>query len=246
MYESVAPNIAKSLRALACGVFETRPASPASHPYVAWRRYASATRRLAALGFRRLGDVEVTSVAVDARTSRPAVLRLLASEDGEIVVAMYRMSFRWTLAGIRARWSYGTPTMMDFLTHLADGTTVETSTAELASVWNDGPFRNRAFMSPSTPLDGLVAHHRERLAAHVAAAPGRAVVHHRTLESTLAAAADTERRKREYRESIGWVTEEELARLSKLDGDQLAELVAAVRAALAAGEPPDAPGQRAA
>ena len=247
MFEQVAQHIAASVRAMVPGVFETRPASPATHPYVAWRRYAAATAPFTALGFRHLADVEVTSLHVDPRMSRPPALRILVSADGDMVVGIYRLALRWSLTGVLARLSGGAATMTDVMTHFADGTIVETSTAEPANVWTTPPFLYRAYLAASVPLEARLAHHHGRVERHAAAAPGRTVVRHTTVESMLEVAAESERRKREHRRSIGWVTDDELRRLSRLDGERLAQLTAAVRAALSATEPPPTvPGQQAA
>ena len=247
MHQDLARRTAASLRAMAPGVFETRPAGPATHPYVAWRRYDRATAPFAELGFRRLADVEVTSLAVDARMTRPPALRILVSGDGETVVGIYRLALRWTPIGVLARCFGGSGTMTDLGTLFSDGSVVETSTAAPANAWDVPPFVYRAFLQPSLPAEALLEHHRARVARHATAVAGRAVVRRETLEEVLATAAESERRKREHRRSIGWVSDEELRRLSRLDGAPLAELVAAVRAELAATEPPpDAAGEQAA
>ena len=245
MYEDVARKVANSVRAMVPGVFTTRLATPATHRYIAWRRYAAATRPLLTRGFRHLADLEVTSLTVDPGMARPPVMRILLSEDGETVVAVYRLALRWTRAGIIARLSGGSRMLLDVVTHFADGTVVETSTAQQASVWTAPPYLYRDYLPPAQGLDAILARHRERLARHVQAAPGRTVVRYDGLDSILAAENESERRKREHRISIGWVTEAELARLSRMEGEPLAQLVAAVRQALASTEQP-APDQRAA
>jgi hypothetical protein len=233
--QNVARRVLDSVRRMVPGRFHTRPASPQTHPHVAWAAYDDARRRLEALGFTFMGDVEPVSVATDPRMSRPNVMRLLIGDGGTVTAGFYRMALRWTPVGILARMLGGAGNMLDLITLYPDGTIIETSNAAPASVWSDPPFLQRQYVVKSTPADVLVAHHRERVRARVASHPGVHPVRVASLLEVVAASDATERAKRAWRESIGWITRDELARLGRLSGSRLDELERAVRAA--AGEP---------
>ncbi|HEX2080930.1 MAG TPA: hypothetical protein VHG08_24720 [Longimicrobium sp.] len=239
--EAIARQVVASARAMVPGRFHARAASPATHPHVDWRAYEDARRRLQALGFRHLGDVHPVSLEGDPRMSRPNVMRIFASEDGTVTAGFYRMALRWTPLGIMARMLGGAGGMTDLITLYPDGTIIETSNAAPARVWQDPPFLLREYLPRRTPVEQLVARHQERLRERADAVPRVAPVAVHSLLEVIAASDMTEGAKRAYRQRIGWITREELARLSRLSGERLDQLEAAVRRVVAEEPPPPLP-----
>lgn len=239
MHET-ARRVVASAQAMVPGRFHVRAASPATHPHVDWRAYENARGRLQALGFCDLGDVDPVSLQGDPGMSRPNVMRIFASEDGTVMAGFYKMALRWTPLGITARLLGGGGGMVDLITIYPDGTIIETSNAAPARVWQDPPFLLREYLPQRIPVEHLAARHRERLRERAAAVPRVAPVSVRSLPEVVAAADMTEAAKRAYRQRIGWITREELARLSRLSGARLDELEAAVQEVVAAQAAPAA------
>lgn len=231
--EHIARNVLASARAMVPGRFAARPADAATHPHIAWRDYDDARRRLEALGFRYLGDMEPTSLAYDRRTMRANVLRVLAGDGGTTVAEFYRIPLRWTLMGIMGRIYGGSGRFLDLVTLYQDGMVLTTSNVAAASVWTDPPFMRREFVPKGMPVEEMVARHRQRVREHAAAHPHLQPVAVRSLADVVAATDATERAKRAFRQSIGWITRDELARLGRLTGDQLDALEQAIRAVAA-------------
>jgi hypothetical protein len=239
--QNIARKVLTSVRAMVPGRFNTREANPQSHPHVAWKEYDGARRRLETMGFTWVGDVQPTSIPDDSAMTKPNVMRFFIGDGGMVTAAFYRMALRWTPMGIMARFFGGAGNMLDLVTLFPDGTIVETSNAAPAAVWTDPPFLLREYLVKGTPLHLVVEHHRQRVMARAAANPGLNPVRVGSLLEVVAAADATERAKRAYRQSIGWITRDELARLSHLSGPKLDALEAAIRAAAASDPAPATP-----
>jgi hypothetical protein len=231
--EAVARRVLDSVREMVPGRFHTRAASPITHPHVRWKAYDDVQRRLEALGFRYLGDVEPVSMPLDPRMARPAVMRMLVSGDGTVMAGFYQLALRWTPMGILARYLGGAGGMLDLVTIFPDGTIVETSNAEPAGVWSDPPFLRREFVVRTAAVEQVADVHADRVMDKLSGHPGVPPVSVHSLLEVVAATDATERAKRAWRQSIGWVTRDELARLSRLSGPRLDELERAVRTAAA-------------
>jgi hypothetical protein len=135
--QNIARKVMASVREMVPGVFRTRPALPQTHPHRAWKEYDAARRKLEALGFTFLGDVQAVSVVENPATTRPTVLRMFTGDGGMVMGAFYRMALRWTPMGILRRCFGGAGNMLDLITLYPDGTIVETSNATAAAVWTD-------------------------------------------------------------------------------------------------------------
>lgn len=231
--DSLARQVLHSAQAMVPGHFRTRAASVDTHPHIAWSEYDDARRRLEALGFSHMGDVEPTSVPADPRMSLPNVMRLLVGEGGAVTAGFYRMALRWTPMGMLGRLFGGAGGMLDLITIYPDGAILETSNAAPAGVWSSPPFLHREFVARGTPVEEVVARHRERMRARAATHPAVPPVRVHSLLEVVAASDATERAKRAHRASIGWITRDELARLSRRSGAELDALEQAVRRAAA-------------
>jgi hypothetical protein len=231
--EKIATKVLASVKAMVPGRFETELASEATHPYVDWNAYYAVRETASALGFHHLGDVDVTSVYQDPAMLKRAVLAVYVSADGTEIVGHYRVSLRWTLLGILARFMGVRGDIFDVGTSFGGGrgVVVETTTAEAAAVWLLPDFVARETLKHGTPLEDVVIRHRERVREHRAQHPTARVTVVRTLQETFAVSDMLEKRKLEWRRELGWATRDEIARLSKMNGTGLDELYAAFRRA---------------
>lgn len=218
--ENVAGKILNSVKAMVPGKFTTEPATQATHPHVDWGAYRKVRETAGALGLQHLGDVDPTSVYLDPKIMKRAVLSMYVSDDGTIVVGHYRIALRWTLTGILARFMGGLGDMFDVGTSFGggQGVTIETSTAEASGVWSRPDFVLRETLPRGTPLEQALQRHRARVneyrAQHRDARP--TVVH--TLNDVVSISNTLEQRKLAWRRSLGWATREELERVTKLTG----------------------------
>ncbi|HEX9937474.1 MAG TPA: DUF4272 domain-containing protein [Longimicrobium sp.] len=230
--EAVARKILNSAKEMAPGRFEVRPATRQSHPHVAWRDYDVAKRIMEVLGFRWVGDVDVVSVTNNDSISRPTVLRIFVSHDGVIVGGFYRMALRWTFGGILGRLAGGGKGIVDVSSAFTDGTVLETSSAPLVGRWESPPFLRREYQPQMHPA-ALVARHIQRVGEQMGWNPAAQPCRVATLDEVVAVTDAIERKKREFRQSIGWITRDELAKHGAT-GAQLDKLYAIVQRMVAA------------
>lgn len=238
--EAVARKVLQSARNMVPGRFEVRPATRQSHPHVAWGDYDHALQVMEGLGFRWLGDVDPLSVSTDSSLSHPNVLRLFVSHDGVMVAGFYRMALRWTIGGILGRLMGGGRGVVDVSSAFTDGTVLETSSAPLVGKWQSPPFLRREYQPQMHP-GALVARHAERVGEQMEWNPAAQPCRVQTLDEMVAIADAIERKKREHRQSIGWITRDELA-ANGARPEQLDQLHAIVRRIVA--EEAAAPAQQ--
>lgn len=209
--EAIARKVLNSAKEMVPGRFEVRPATPQTHPHVAWRDYDAAKQTMEGLGFRWVGDVDVVSLPNNDSLSRRNVLRIFVSHDGVIVGGFYRMALRWTFGGIVGRLMGGGRGIVDVSSAFTDGTVLETSSAPLAGRWESPPFLRREFQPQMHPA-ALVARHIARVGEQMAWNPAAQPCRVSTLDEVVAVSDAIERKKREFRQSIGWITRDELAK----------------------------------
>ncbi|HET7462910.1 MAG TPA: DUF4272 domain-containing protein [Longimicrobium sp.] len=236
--ESAARKLLESAKKVAPERFELRPAAAHSHPHVDWTAYERMRQVLANLGFRLLGDFEPVGQS-DGSMTHPNVVRIFVSHDGVITAAFYRLALRWTFSGVLARIAGGGRGMLDLDTAFTDGTVLETSTAPLVGRWQSPPFLLKEYQPQMHP-GALLARHVERIAEQMQWNPAAQPYRLSTIEQVVAMNQDTTRRKRQFRQSIGWITRDELASYGKLQPAQLDQLHAEIRR-LVAMESPAAP-----
>lgn len=230
--DHVARNMLRMLRAGNTGQIDYRPASPSTHGYIDWKKYDELRRQLEQEGFRYLADLVAMSAHVTPSMSRPAVVRILTDESGEIVAGIYKLSLRWTLMGVMARFLGGSSAILDLTTDFEDGTSLQTSTAQEAGGWTAPPQILKEHLPRSTPFAQAIARHQERVRAYRAAHPAASPLRFSTVDDVLQSSAREARLKHEYRRSIGWATREEIAKVTKLSGAQLDQFEAAFRRAV--------------
>jgi hypothetical protein len=224
--QRIAPQLAASVKAMVPGRFEVVKATPKTHPQVNWDAYRAARKRIAALGFRHLGDVDPVSVWMDPSMFHRTVLSIYASKDGTEIVAHYRLTPRWTLKGFLSRFMGATRDYFDVGTNFGggDGVSVETTNAALSAVWKSPDFIIRDAQPSATSLGELLTRHRDRISRYRAAHPDAVPTIVKELNDTIGIADTMERRKLEWRKAFGWATKDEIAAVTKLKGPMLDEV----------------------
>lgn len=251
MNESIrnaARNILQTMRR-AYGTLPTRvPAREADFPHLdlaAYRRFSADMR---ARGYVFLYDYAVREIN-ESPTSliAPTMLRTHASPDGAIVATFYQRSARWDRLRAKlwqglmnGRW-IDAPKMFlkagktwhctEFSSGFADGF-VSTSNAESAESIGMPASLDRKFFPHGTPLAVLLAEHQARLAAAVQKRGGQAPLPVRGVGELLVHADREGQIKSAHRAAIGWVTREELLKLSGNKPELADAIYAEVRALL--------------
>ncbi|HEU4556710.1 MAG TPA: DUF4272 domain-containing protein [Longimicrobium sp.] len=209
------------------GYFEVQTATRQSHPHVAWHEYDRVRQVMEGAGFRWVADVDPVSLPHDPALSHPNVLRIFVSNDGVMVAGFYRMALRWTFGGIMGRLMGGGRGIVDVSSAFTDGTVLETSSAPLVGKWQSPPFLRREYQPQMHPA-ALVARHAQRVGEQMEWNPAAHPCRVQTLDEVVAITDVIERKKREHRQSIGWITRDELA-AHGAQGEQLDKLEAIVR-----------------
>src|SRR5688500_2965172 len=213
------------------GRFDTELASERTHPHVDWKAYHAVRAQADQLGFDHLADVDVVSLRHDPSIMKRAVLALFVSDDGVNVLGHYRLPLRWTFKGIMARFMGGRGDMFDVGTHFGarEGVTLTTTTARAAAVWDQPEFIVKETLAHGTPLEHVVARHRDRVRDYLSQHPNVRPVAVQTIAQIVDLSRTTELRKLEWRRQRGWITREELGRFGKLTEAQLDQLYAAIQ-----------------
>lgn len=184
-----------------------------------------------AQGFRMLWDYEVAEVS-DSPTTLIArtFIRSMVSRDGTIVADYYqvrprigrlmRSLFRGLLNG---RWidaprfvlkKLKTRHCNGYESECSDGGFITTSNAQSAGMISSPPTVDSVFHPYGTPPMLLLADHKERLAAWVAAHPGNSVRVVTSVSDLQGMQNRLKEQKNAHRAAVSWVTESELVKMS--------------------------------
>ena len=226
------------------------PAQASRFPHLDLARYDAYQAATERRGFRMLGDFEQKAVN-ESPTSlmAPTFLRTCVSEQGDLMVAYYQVKprmgrlVRMLLKGLlNLRWIAAPREFMkqldmrqcaDVETEFDDGTVLQTSNAQAAGLLTQPPFLRCEFMPFGTPLPALLDRHRANL-ARLAHDGTRRPVLVRDTDGMLAAQKRQYAFKRAWRESVQWVTREELRAMA--GNDELADAIHAEVQRLLAAE----------
>jgi hypothetical protein len=177
-----------------------------------------AQKILVGLGFRDISCFRIQTG--EGEGERGLRYLLLTTEDGAIcaTVAVIRAKLEVSpLKRLLLILSGGAPKPREFLeftTTLSSGAVIDTSNSGQSNPLTSPPGFDHVRMPAKTPVAVQLAAHRRRVNAHLACGPGASVVCIVDLDSYVRANdADRERRNR-YRQSIGYVTEDELRALA--------------------------------
>jgi tetratricopeptide (TPR) repeat protein len=206
--------------------------------YPAYQRsfVETAGRKLARLGLRPVADGEAKGLF--PMLGQHVLIRFFADDSGEVGVAAFALRPKWPgWAGFLAlllggKWK--TTTMVECVTHFDDGALLCTQ-HENPSPFEYGGAVQIERLPRSTSLERLVAHHLERVAAHKLTHPASVAMVADDLAGLERRWLAGQRAKREYRASIGYVTEAELERMLGTQHGRFGDKVRSQVAVLAAG-----------
>ena len=174
----------------------------------------SAGRKLARLGLRQVADGEAKGLF--PMLGQHVLIRFFADESGEVGVAAFALRPKWPgwlgflILLLSGKWK--TTTMVECVTHFDDGALLLTQ-HENPSPFEYGGAVQIDRLPRGTSLERLVAHHLERVAAHKLTHPASVAMVADDLPGMERRWLAGQRAKREYRASIGYVTESELKRM---------------------------------
>jgi len=164
-------NRAAQMAALS-GPHEFGPVRASDFHWLDLRHYSEMERRLAAMGFRNLGDVENLSLSAAFPWLRTAV-RELTSGDGILTVAIWQVKVRgWRRMLSFVGFGKGDVRLVDIGTEFSDGVFVSTANTRGLAFSSEVPGIERLGFSDETPIEEMVAAHRKRVAVYLASHPG--------------------------------------------------------------------------
>ena len=186
----------------------------AGYPSYQRRFVDAAARDIGALGLRHVGDAEAKGMFLIL--GQRVLLRFFADDTGEIGVASFAMKPKW-------------PGVIGFLFLLLTGKWRVHRMLECVSQFDDGTHLSTQYDNPSvfefggrvqierlprkTPMRDLVARHIARVAQHKLTHPTHVAMTADDLDGMERRWREGQRVKRDYRASIGYITESELKRL---------------------------------
>lgn len=179
------------------------------------RKFADAAARdIGALGMRHVGDAEARGMFLTL--GQHVLLRFFADESGEIGVASFAMKPKWPgLIGflfllLSGKWKV--QTMVECVSQFDDGTHLSTQ-LDSPSPFEYGGCIDIERLPRKTSIRNLVARHIERVAEFKRAHPTNVAMVADDIEGMDLRWREGQRVKRDYRASIGYITENELKRL---------------------------------
>lgn len=211
MYEEAARQILERVRSSYATEHKYRAVNAEDFGHLSLRFYNDAQKDLEALGFRRVVDVEDETVKRQTPDPR-TFIRVMASNDGTVVAGIYHCcpTFVWRvmafISGMRTR-------LVEFQTELENGYQVMTTAARRQDLLPTSPKMFKNFQPYGTPIAGLYKSHQGIIERVVMEAKVRPIAN-RTQAEILGFENRQMMLQREYLESIGWVTEDYLAKRS--------------------------------
>ncbi len=186
----------------------------ADYPAYQRRFVDAAARDIGALGLRHVGDAEAKGLFL--MLGQRVLLRFFADDTGEIGVASFAMKPKWPgLIGflfllLTGKWRVHR--MLECVSQFDDGTHLSTQ-YDNPSVFEFGGRVQIERLPRKTPMRDLVARHIARVAQHKLTHPTHVAMTADDLDGMERRWREGQRVKRDYRASIGYITESELKRL---------------------------------
>ncbi|HWT15194.1 MAG TPA: hypothetical protein VN581_05375 [Patescibacteria group bacterium] len=173
-----------------------------------------AAKEAQAIGLRHIGDGEAKGLFM--MLGQHVLLRFFADDSGEVGVASFALKPKWPgvigflIMLLTGKWRVHR--MLECVTQFDDGTHLSTQYESLSPFEYNGRIRIER-MPAKTSLRDLLARHAERVAAHKSEHPHAVAMTADDLDGMDHRWREGQRVKRDYRASIGYVTESELKRL---------------------------------
>ncbi|MCB1554363.1 MAG: hypothetical protein KDJ14_11210 [Xanthomonadales bacterium] len=196
------------------------------------RRFASGVSRQAdKLDLRHVGDAEAAGLF--STLGQHLMIRFFADESAEVGVAAFSMRPKWPgLLGFLVMFLTGkwkTHSMIECVTQFEDGTHLSTQTESISPFEYAGAVRIEKLPARAT-LGELLSHHLQRVWEYKEEHPEAVAIQATDIAGMDHRWRESQKAKRAYRESIGYVTDEELKRML---GDQYQRFADKVREHLA-------------
>jgi len=200
---------------------DIRPANPADFEGLDMEFYQAAQRTLETFGFLYLGDVEdSTMTAFGASRHRPTFMRNLTHPADGIIAGICHFR-HWDSSPLYNKEAPGRHDLriVEFDSPLTDGTTVTTSNAANLASMDEISGRSRRLLPDGTPVEEVLARHREHLLTVLADKPGVSPFPIRTLGEAIDNIHRGIERGREHYRRVGWYTREEYFRSGRAAGN---------------------------
>lgn len=196
------------------------------------RRFADRVSKQAdKLNLRHVGDAEAAGLFMTL--GQHLMIRFFADDSAEVGVAAFAMRPKWPgLMGFLVMFLTGkwkTHSMVECVTQFEDGTHLSTQTESISPFEYAGAVRTEKLPARTT-LGELLSHHLQRVWEYKEEHPEAVAIQATDIAGMDHRWRESQKAKRAYRESIGYVTDEELRRML---GDQYQRFADKVRAHLA-------------
>ena len=214
----VAAGILKSVRGAFKEDQDYKAAKEKDFPHLNLSFYRKTQEAFEGLGFSKVMDMENLSLKkqkIDLRT----FIRVMANRSESISAAIYHAKPRFPWNVVMYLKGFRPAKIYEMETEFSDGTFVCTGIAPLKSNMPAGEMMIKKYMHPKTNPGELLAAHLESVYAYEGAHPGVK----RVAASTVQEMLDMQRRqnsiRRQYLESVGWVTKDYLRGLRNTNSE---------------------------
>lgn len=228
--DALAIDIAWKIYALAHEAPPDYAATPlASYPKFMREHAQAVSTALGAQGFRVIGDFEPLHLA--EQLGRPTLVRVYAAGDGITCGASYRIEPKWpgwiAFLFLKLSGKWRRPAVVELETGFDDGGFLITNNAGTASPFGYRGKLDLVALVADTPPAVVFSRHRERIDRYRREHPNATAERVDTEERVMALQARVSAAKNDYRQSIGYVEENELRQLLGAHYERLAQRVRA-------------------
>jgi hypothetical protein len=203
------------------------PTDVGEYPAHQRRFAASAGKKLANLGFEKLGDYDPRHLSVTL--ARKQMLSIYSRADGHATAAAFSIKPKWPgFLGwllMLVKGQYKTADIVELETAFSDGTVISTNNAGGINPYGQGPHFLQEKLPARTGPAAILERHEARVKEHAAQHPQHSIRTIRTIEEVSAQQAEQVLAKNAYRRSIGFVSEEELRSMMGEQYDKFAPKV---------------------
>lgn len=188
---------------------------------------ASAGKQLQKQGFVALGDYD--PLHLEHMLNRRTLVRVFRSDDGQICAASFKLKPSWPgwlafiILKLTGKWQE--PAVVDFESELSDGHFLVTNNSSQLNPFGTGSQIDSLALPLKTSIADVLAAHRTRLAAYLQSHAGVQPIALTDIDSVFALQARLGACKRDYRRSIGYISDAELRQLLGPRHDELQEKV---------------------
>ncbi|MDD5707654.1 MAG: hypothetical protein PHR35_17175 [Kiritimatiellae bacterium] len=195
---------------------EYRTVDPDDFQHLDLRFYNESKAAFEQHGFVHLRDEEDVTIK-NASTDPRTFIRVMLSQGGTVTAAFYQPRVKLFTRLLLKVTGTKVGRTTDCESELSDGTFICTSNAVTASMISSPPQILTDYLPFESDPTQVLQRHEERLREHLAHHPELSVIPLRSVEDVHASQHRQEAIKATYRESVGWISKEELEKCA--DGD---------------------------